>query len=138
MKKSDWLLLAIGEYIQPIQLQKTLFKFAKESAVPAAESYEFEPYNWGPCSFEIYDDLGSLREQGLIEAIPSGSGWNIYRLTELGKVKSIEFRKQASASLVRALDDVRSWVTSRDFETLLRDVYKDYPKYATESLFMKS
>ena len=124
--------------MQPIQLQKTLFKFAMEFQIPQDEKYEFVPYNWGPCSFEIYDDLGLMREQGLVEAIPSGSGWNIYRLTELGKAKSIELLKQANSTFVGALDEVRNWVTSRDFETLLRDVYKEYPKYATESLFMKS
>lgn len=137
MEKREWLLLAVGERIEPIQLQKTLFKFAKESGVSSAEAYEFVPYNWGPCSFEIYEDLANLRAEGLVEAVPSGRGWNVYRVTELGRVKSYALREQAVASLVNALDEVRSWVASRNFETLLKDVYKQYPTYATESLLMK-
>ena len=48
MRQRDWLLLAIGDYIEPIQLQKTLFKFAREATVPTNQRYKFVPYNWGP------------------------------------------------------------------------------------------
>ena len=137
MKKRDWLLLAIGDCMQPIQLQKTLFKFAMESQIPEAEKYEFVPYNWGPCSFEIYEDLSTLRTEGLIEAVSSGQGWNFYRQTEPGKQKAQALHKQASSAHVKSLEKLRDWVTSRDFETLLNDVYKQYPRYATESLFIK-
>lgn len=137
MEKRDWLLLAIGERIEPIQVQKTLFKFVRESKVPADESYDFVPYNWGPCGFEIYNDLGMLRAEGLVEAVPSGRGWSVYRLTDLGKDKVRQLLEQANPTLVKALSKVREWVTSRDFETLLRDVYKDYPQYATASLLIR-
>ncbi len=135
MEKQDWLVLAIGESIQPIQLQKTLFKFAKESGVPVTELYEFVPYNWGPCSFQIYEDLSVLRTNGLVEVKSSGRGWNLYSLTKQGRAKEGTLRKQASSALVKVLDEVRNWVTSRSFEKLLKDVYKDYPQYTTQSLF---
>ena len=137
MKKQDWLLLAIGESIQPIQLQKTLFKFAKESGVPGTESYRFVPYNWGPCSFDIYDDLHTLREEGYVEAVPTGRGWNSYRQTERGKAMATTLREQANATYAEKLRELRDWVTSRSFETLLKDVYKDYKEYSTESLFTR-
>lgn len=137
MDKRSWLLLTIGELIRPIQIQKTLFIFAQESGAPANQLYQFVPYNWGPCSFEIYDDLTALRKEGFIDAVPSGRGWNVYRLTELGRVKQEALRAKANADHIKALDEAREWVTSRDFETLLRDVYKKYPKYAKDSLFTK-
>ena len=74
MKRKGWLLLAIGDSIDPIQLQKTLFKFAMESEVPDTEKYDFEPYNWGPCAKQIYPDIGDLRTKGLVEALPTGQG----------------------------------------------------------------
>ena len=37
MDKRDWLLLIIGERMEPIQIQKALFKFAMESEAPENE-----------------------------------------------------------------------------------------------------
>ena len=135
MEKFDWLLLSIGEGIEPIQLQKLLFKFAKESQAPQSELYEFEPYNWGPCSFEIYDDLSALHSDSLIEPVPSGRGWSSYRLTAKGKRKAGDIRHKVSDKLLEQLDEKYLYVTSRTFESLLADVYNDYPDFATKSLF---
>lgn len=137
MERRDWLLLTIGDKMEPIQIQKTLFKFAKESGAPEQELYTFIPYNWGPCSLEIYDDLGQLRDEGLVEFVPSGRGWNLYHLTEAGVKKANELREKADHTLVKKLEAARSYVISRDFETLLSDIYKDYPDFAAESLFKK-
>src|SRR3990172_829145 len=95
VRKRDWLLIALGERLEPIQVQKTLFKFAEESGAPKAEQYECVPYNWGPCSFDIYDDLGELREEQLVEFEPSGRGWNVYRVTDKGVQIAQELREEA-------------------------------------------
>jgi len=137
MERCDWLLLAIGDRMEPIQIQKTLFKFAKESGAPEQELYTFIPYNWGPCSLEIYDDLGHLRDEGSVEFVPSGRGWNLYHLTEAGIKKASKLRKEANQAFIKKLDAARSYVTSRDFETLLSDIYREYPDFAAESLFKK-
>ena len=137
MEKRDWLLLAIGDTIQPIQIQKTMFKFAKESGAPGDELYDFKPYNWGPCGFEIYDDIAVLRKEGLVETVRSGRGWSMYRLTEEGRENAEQIRSESNRDHIQHLDATREWVIRRNFEQLLRDVYKDYPDYATESLFME-
>lgn len=137
METHDWLLLTIGDRMEPIQIQKTLFKFARESGAPEQELYTFIPYNWGPCSLEIYDDLGRLRDEGTVEFVPSGRGWNLYQLTEAGVKRASKLRKKANHTLIKKLEAARNYVTSRDFETLLSDVYKKYPDFATESLFQK-
>ncbi len=139
MLKKDWLLLCLGnlqgDRMEPIQIQKALFKFAHESGVPSAEQYEFIAYNWGPCSFAIYDDLAELRDGGLIEFEPTGHGWNAYRLTIQGAQKTQELRRRAHANYLTTIDQVREYVTSRSFTDLLRDVYRQYPKFAERSLF---
>lgn len=135
MNRRDWLLLAVGDYIEPIQLQKTMFKFAKEAAAPAAECYEFRPYNWGPMASDIYADLGKLRAAALVEYVQGGTGWNAYKLTAKGEEQAERLRGRASPVLVAELDSKRDWVKSRPFRKLLRDVYKDYPEFAKASLF---
>lgn len=134
MRKIDWLLLAVGTRIDPIQLQKTLFKFAQETPIPEAQKYQFIPYNWGPCATQIYPDLASLREKGYVEYEPNGD-WNAYRVTDRGRQLAERLRETAVQDVVRQLDEKREWVTSRSFTQLLRDVYSDYPDYAERSLF---
>ena len=135
MNRKDWLLIAIHDSLEPIQIQKTMFKFAKESGIPPDEQYEFVPYNWGPCSFEIYADLAALREEGSLEAVPTYGGWSMYRLTPVGQESLATLRSSASPNALERLDEVRKWVKSRTFEELLKDVYADYPDYATQSMF---
>ena len=135
MQRKDWLLLTVHPYIEPIQVQKTLFKLAHEAGLPESERYEFRPYNWGPCSFEIYDDLDSLQADGLIEAVPTGQGWSAYRIIAKGDQRTKELRDVASADHLASLDSTREWVTSRTFRRLLTDVYREYPAFAEQSLF---
>ena len=137
MNKREWLLIALNPRMAPIQAQKSLFKFAMESGAPARECYQFIPYNWGPCSFEIYDDLGQLRADGLIEFEPAGPGWNSYHVTESGSGIVDELRRRAEPKLLTKMDDIRQWVAVRTFDRLLRDVYSQYPEFAERSLFNK-
>jgi len=137
VEKRDWLLVAIGDRMEPIQIQKTLFKFAMESGAPGGELYTFVPYNWGPCSLEVYDGLAEMREEGLVGFVPSGRGWNLYHLSEGGQRKKNALRKEADSVILERLDCAREYVTSRNFETLLSDIYEEYPDFATKSLFRK-
>lgn len=135
MRKRDWLLIAIDSYIEPIQIQKTLFKFAQEGGAPVTERYRFVPYNWGPCSMQIYSDLQQLREEGLVEFVPTGRGWSAYRLTDAGERAASKLREKANPRLLQQLEDKRQWVKTRRFHELLKDVYADYPDFASKSLF---
>jgi uncharacterized protein len=135
MLRRDWLLVAIADRMAPIQVQKTMFKFAQEAGAPQVEIYDFEPYNWGPCSFAIYDDLGEMRDEDLIRFEPSGRGWNTYRTTAAGNERIEVLRSVADPHLLAELDKAREYVVRRPFARLLHDVYADYPEYATQSLF---
>ncbi len=135
MNRKDWLLLAIGDAIEPIQLQKTLFKFVMEADVPIAQRYRFEPYNWGPCAKQIYPDMAELRAAGLVEFEPMIGGWNAYKLTPNGHKRAAKLRASAPKDLTKALTEQRQWVISRGFRRLLHDVYEQYPKFAERSLF---
>ena len=135
MRRRDWLLLAIGDHIEPIQLQKMLFKFAREAQVPATQRYAFVPYNWGPMAKQVYPDLEELQREDLIEARPTGMGWSSYSLTAKGQDFATGLRQNAPRELVEAIDEKRSWVLDRPFRNLLRDIYNQYPEMAKKSLF---
>jgi uncharacterized protein YwgA len=58
------------------QVQKLVY-FAQDSGVPL--NYEYEIYHYGPYSFELSNDLGSLDSLGILNVAsePSGYGFDI-------------------------------------------------------------
>ena len=138
--RGDWLLLAIGNtVIEPIQLQKLMFLFAQESTVPTDEKYDFVPYNWGPCSFEIYDDLEAFFNAGLIERYHiAGKRWCRYALTTDGRSHLRKRLLRLSRPNRLKMYNRRRWVKNQSFEDLLHAVYRQYPEYATRSVFAES
>jgi len=135
--KAEWLLMLFGDQpMEPIRIQKGMFLFAKESGAKQDQVYDFVPYNWGPCSFEIYDDLEELLEKGLLEQIPvPGARWHRYLRTPLGKVSAEELRASADPSFVDTQNEIRDKVTGLPFRQLLKVVYDEYPEFATKSVF---
>lgn len=136
MTRRDWLLLLIGGGLDPIRIQKGLFLFTRETNVPAAERYDFVPYNWGPFSRAIYGDLAQLQTEGLLERLPvEGRGYFLYRQTGAGEEEAGRLRGGADAELVGFVDRLREELVRDDFRQLLRRVYDRYPTFATRSLF---
>jgi uncharacterized protein YwgA len=140
-RRQDVLLAALAasptRTLTPVQLQKALFLVAQEAKSLAPTSfYAFEKYNYGPFSSEIYDDIGGLRQLDLVEIVhPSGSWVRHYQLTEKGVEHAAEIQGKLKPKLVRYLSDVTKWVTSLDFQSLVRAIYKKYPEYRKNSIF---
>ena len=135
--KADWLLQILGEQpIDPIRIQKGMFLFSEESGANAKQLYKFVPYNWGPCSFEIYRDLDELLDRRLVERVPvAGTRWHKYRRTARGTASAVAIARSADATCVEKIGDIRETVMSQSFRQLLESVYKKYSKYASKSLF---
>jgi uncharacterized protein YwgA len=128
--------------LDPVRLQKGMFLFAKEATdVPDAQKYSFRPYNYGPMSRAIYDDLDRLVSEGLVKPVPiEGQSWSRYRPTPRG----IELGTQLLADTddrdrpgVRHLYDTKRAVAEMTFDALLEDVYERYPEYASKSVFKR-
>ena len=99
-----WLVLTLDSQHEPIRIQKTLFKLAREAGLPPGEQYQFRPYNWGPFSAAIYQDIDDLVEAGLVERVPKPGAFRgpIYRLTTEGEQEAMRLREEAERnSLVR-------------------------------------
>lgn len=118
-----------------IRMQKAAFLVSMRGT-GNLRAYEFEPYNWGPYSADLNADLRSMTAGDLLdlERRP-GHQYPEFKPTPAGEDQAgkvwdgLEPREQAF------LRSVRKFVTGRSFSRLLRDVYAEYPEYATKSQF---
>ncbi|MBK5218926.1 MAG: hypothetical protein JJE35_03955 [Thermoleophilia bacterium] len=86
--KRDWLIFLLaykgenGSALDPVCIQKGMFLLSQEGVIPESERYEFEPYHYGPYSFELREDADNLVRQNLADKLAvSGYTWGRYRLT---------------------------------------------------------
>ena len=140
MKKQDWLLIYLSlpsqsPLMDPIRIMKGLFLFKMELGDELKEFYDFVPYLYGPCSFEIYSDLSKLQLDNFVDEISLPfSRWSYYRLSERGQEESEKLKNAATSDLVLKLIDIKRRVMSPPFLSLLREIYKKYPEYARSSV----
>lgn len=126
--------------LDPIRLQKGMFLFAMDEGSDPGEIYNFVPYNYGPMSVQIYRDLESLTEQGLIEAKEvQGQSWSRYVATENGLLAARELlRQEPSEATARLLYAIKADVSSHTYREVLEDVYDRFPEYASKSVFRRA
>lgn len=142
MKKQDWLLIYLSlpsteetNLIDPIRIMKGLFLFKMKLRDRLDDFYNYVPYLYGPCSFEVYNDLLGLRLTGLVdEYVRPFSRWSYYRLSERGQERAKTLLDAAPSDLLEELQTIKAKVTSLSFLNLLKEVYKQYPEYAKESV----
>jgi uncharacterized protein len=144
--RREWLTLFVAlegapDGLDPVRIQKGMFLFAMESNVPTRDRYEFKPYDYGPMSAAIYQDLDLLVERGLIERVPvPGKNWSRFRATSRGHEAGQEALAKAEAErrldAARRLYDIKQRVAGLPFNALLASVYHDYPEYAVKSVFV--
>jgi uncharacterized protein YwgA len=138
MEKKDLLLYFIYapvenlELMSPIQIMKGLFLIKQE--LKLVDFYEFEPYLYGPCSFEVYQDLELLTDERLIIPIPSGRRWVYYRISPLGRSKIKDISKRMDRKLVDRILEIKKNIAKMGVFELLRYVYSKYPEYAKNSI----
>lgn len=141
MERKDITLLVIesagDEGLSPIQIQKSLFLIG-ESHLPELPSdfYDFYPYNYGPFTEEVYDDVDVLVDEGMIaKVLKSGESWFRYVVTPKGRDRIQEIIKESSDELNKYAIETVKWVCSLSFSELLRAIYAKYPDYKINSVF---
>ena len=136
MNKRDILLCFIAlpdrRPMSPIQIMKGMFLIKKELNV--TDFYEFEPYLYGPCSFEVYRDLQRLAEENLILSSPSIRGWKYYIISSKGMEIFKAISQTMDGELLEGIRKIKKIVTEKSFIELLRYVYEKYPEYAVNSI----
>jgi len=124
--------------IDPIRIMKGMFIFVMEAPkgwMPKKERYRFIPYNFGPCSFDIYRDLQQLDAIGFVDTRKdSDKSWNYYFVTLTGNKATKEIKKQFPPKAINFINKIREFVDEVSFRKLLETIYQAYPKYSIKSL----
>jgi hypothetical protein len=131
-------LVANPKPANPVRIMKGLFLFSQavgEKKLPATETFEFEPMDYGPCSLDVYKELDVLIKEGLarIEPVP-GETWKRYCITEAGLKCAQQNQNPEEKPLAEFLHKIRDWCDAQTFTTLLQAVYRAYPDFAVNSV----
>ena len=100
------------------------------------ELYSFRPYNWGPYSGGLARDLDSLVRENKLTIKPAAeSAHGRYETTVFGEEAASAVWQGLVPEEQKFIRAVRTYVTHKSFNHLLREVYAEYPAYATKSRF---
>src|SRR5690242_6975808 len=131
MHRRDWLIVMLGlrgtgssPAMDPVRVQKAMFLLAEEAGLPATDVYAFEPYNYGPYSFVVRDDLEALVSEGLASKSPvPGYSWCRFPLTDAGLEAARSIVRNADHEPLQHAADIKRTVTGLSFNRLLKQVY---------------
>ena len=119
-----------------IRMQKAVFLFTQSGSADWRDFYAYTPYNWGPYSGALTRNVDLLMSAGRIQTEHvTGSQYPSYETTEVGEVHAQQVWGELSEPERTFVLAVRSYVTSKSFQKLLREVYAAFPQYATKSQF---
>jgi hypothetical protein len=117
---------------------KGLFVYQQEAPFAwrkTGADYEFVAYNYGPCSFQVYDDLATLQRAGLVETKRHpGYEWNYYGLSPAGRALAERIRERWDSRVIDYLARIKDAFSRMSFASLLHAVYSKYPDYARNSV----
>ena len=115
--------------MSPTVFVKLVFLLRHETVLRRDRSfYDFVPYNFGPFSFTLYRDLGSLRQNGYVTPEEE-------HIALWGRTRDLSEKRAADlpASVRNAVADIVRRYGRLGQRDLVLDVYARYPWYATRS-----
>lgn len=140
VNRSDVLLAIIAaagdSKLGRVHLQKAVFLVADEyEACLPAGFYRFKHWDFGPFSYEIYQDAEMLSDWGLIH-IDTGSR----RRDDLYSIaKRVQFEEITLPTDMRDyIQKTVCWLKDMTFEELVRAIYFLFPEYRSNSMFSYS
>jgi len=136
LTKRDWVLLALDAApLDRLRLMKALFLIWLEKGRTIPDYFDFIPYLYGPCSFEVYSVLSSLQEENLVAQPPAfPQSWAAYYLTGAGREAARDARGRTSAGDLGLVKEWASFAAQQGFRNLLAHVYGRAPEFATNSV----
>ena len=133
--KAKWILAMLRiSPLDRIHIMKGLFLlWRRMGEIP--DYFQFEPYLYGPCSFEVYDVLAAMEKEGLIvQPSHPAPQWANYYLTERGRKEAERALREIDAKLRDHLETVTREVSRLGFYALLKRVYEEAPEFAVNSV----
>ncbi len=143
MNRKDWILLLLyakgkeGSFCEPIRGRIKLMKelFVLGQTIKPSNFYEFIPYLYGPCSFELYKDLEALTEKRLVDIFDEyRDGHGLYSLTKEGIEKSKKIFDSLDKTISDKISQIKGELNQLSFLDLLKKIYKEYPDFAKKSM----
>jgi uncharacterized protein (DUF488 family) len=113
-----------GGSVSRLRLVKLAFLLSKIFGAPAAATYDFVPYKWGPFSFTLYHELRSLERDGWLAAVE-----NEVKLLEAPHLETAALDREFLASIDETSRRYRSIATP----ALMDNVYHQYPWFTLNS-----
>ena len=131
-------LYAIGQSpMDRIHLMKALFLPWYRAGKSVPNYFSFEPYLYGPCSFDVYASLDRLLDLGLVAKVPGfNERWSKLRVTAVGSEVLKEVGGTIDAALAARIDKSVSEVSGLDLGGLLEKVYTEAPEFAVRSVYL--
>lgn len=114
---------------------KVLFLIGHRSGQSISDYFQFEPYLYGPYSFEVYQVLDALIQERLIVQSPHLNQPRAnYYLTGRGKAAAEQAAQEAGPEIVELVESIVDEVSGLGFRDLLRKVYAEAPEFAVNSV----
>jgi hypothetical protein len=118
--------------ISPLELQKGLFLLRQVAELSGDEVYDFEPYDYGPVSPEIYSDTRQVMAARLLHRSAAGPScrFSYYRATHAGREVASELAREVNPQDLLYLEVIRSLLKELSFSEVVSAIYAAYPDYS--------
>lgn len=127
------------------RLQKLVFLMQKRLEETGedplqTDDYEFIPYDYGPFSKELYDDIDETMVRGMVEGREEDLGEDKvkydYEIQEDGEqwVKD-QLSKEEAQRVLGLAEEIKDEYGDIYLSDLIDEVYSRYPKYAENSIY---
>lgn len=117
-----------------LKLMKQLFVIGQ--LLKPANFYEFVPYLYGPCSFDVYKDLQALLSINAIDVIDEfRDGYGTHKISEKGMHEFRPVFDSLDSATKSAIEKVKRDYNNLSTIELLAKIYKEYPDFAINSMF---
>lgn len=138
----DWVLIFLSSGFETtedepsiqgwLMFTKQFFVFVKEVKKELDAIFNFVPYDYGPYSFILQEDVEELVSKDYIKVINNGDRKD-YFLTEKGREKAEECKKSVPDKTLQTISNLRKEATQLGYSGILRYVYTKYPEYTSAS-----
>lgn len=134
--KRDILLVALeAAPLDRLRLMKTAFLVWHLGGRPKTGPFDFEPYLYGPCAFDLYTTLNQLAAEGLVVRTPYPEPrWAPYHLTAAGRRQAAAASYGLGDRMAGRIMKIAGWAEKQSFRSLLDYVYKEAPDFAIRSV----
>jgi len=115
-----------------IKLMKESFLLQRE--VKTKFPYNFVPYDFGPCSFDIYEDLNEFIEEGIVKEEKNDS-FSTYSISNPHEEFVSELIDNLDHEVREAILKIKKEFNKLSYYALISYVYKEYPQFTKASKF---